>query len=107
MPGAEPEFLKWIATLGVGGVLAGFMFLAYRKDIRQYTDLWKFTSDQLMLVIKENTASNTRLISMLESAERNAIRKQDIDTMIDQRTLRRSDIESVVDQRLKRSADSS
>jgi hypothetical protein len=28
----EFEGVKWLATLGVGGVLAGGMFLFYRKD---------------------------------------------------------------------------
>ncbi len=93
-------FVQWLLTLGVGGILAAGIFTVYRKDIRQYTELWKMTTDQLMLVIKENTSSNTRLISMLESAERNAIRKQDIDAMIDQRTMRKADIQSIVEQHL-------
>ncbi len=78
------EFTKWLITLGVGGVLAGFMFTFYRKDVKQYTELWKATTEQLIVVIKENTASNTKLIAMLESQERNMIRKTDIESMIDQ-----------------------
>ena len=79
------EFMKWLATLGVGGVLAGVMFMFYRKDIKQYTELWKSTTDSLMLIVKENTASNTKLISLLETAERNAIRKSDIETLLQER----------------------
>ncbi len=105
MPAPDADFARWLLTLGVGGILAGFMFVFYRKDIKNYTELWKITTDQMMRVVQDNTASNTRLITMLEAAERNALRKQDIDQMIDQRTLRRSDIENVVDQRLKRSTD--
>ena len=101
----DPEVVKWFATLGVGGVLAALIFSFYRKDLKSYTELWKTSSDMLMTVVRENTASNVRLIAMLEAAERNALRKQDIDQMIDQRAVRRVDIESVVDQRLKRSAD--
>lgn len=82
---ATPEFFKWLITLGVGGVLAGFMFVFYRKDIKQYTELWKSTSEMLMQIIKENTASNVRLINMLESIERNSVRKEDIQLMIDKR----------------------
>jgi hypothetical protein len=85
MPAAEPEFIKWLVTLGVGGVLAGFMFVFYRKDIKQYTELWKNTTDQMINVVKENTASNVRLIAMLEAAERNALRKADIDALVDRR----------------------
>ncbi len=83
MDSVDAEFTKWLVTLGVGGVLAGFMFTFYRKDVKQYTELWKTTSEQLIQVIKENTASNTKLISMLESIERNSIRKEDISAMID------------------------
>jgi hypothetical protein len=85
MPGPEPEFIKWLITLGVGGVLAGFMFVFYRKDIKQYTELWKITTDQMTTVVKENTASNVRLIAMLETGERNALRKADIEELVDRR----------------------
>lgn len=78
----DAEFVKWLLTLGVGGVLAGFIFTFYRKDIRQYTELWRSTAEQLTQVVKENTASNTKLVSMIESQERNSIRKSDIETLI-------------------------
>ncbi len=76
------EFGKWLATLGIGGILAAFMFSFYRKDIKQYTELWRFAAEQLMLVVKENTASNTKLISLIENQERNTLRKSDIEDLI-------------------------
>lgn len=82
---ATDEFAKWLITLGVGGVLAGFMFVFYRKDVKQYTELWKTSTDVLMQIVKENTASNTKLISMLESQERNSLRKNDIIDMINEK----------------------
>jgi hypothetical protein len=89
---AESEFAKWLVTLGVGGVLAGFMFVFYRKDIKQYTELWKAQSERMdslinvvMLIVKDNTASNVKLITMLEAQERNSIRKDDIEGMINRR----------------------
>jgi hypothetical protein len=57
----------------------------YRKDIKVYTDLWKQTTDLLILIIKENTASNVKLISLIEQQERNAIRKEDIVNLIDRK----------------------
>jgi hypothetical protein len=78
MPVFDTEFTKWLATLGIGGILAAFMFTFYRKDVKQFTELWRITADQLMTVIKENTASNVKLISMIENQERNAMRKDDI-----------------------------
>jgi len=77
----DPEFAKWFITLGVGGILAAFMFMFYRKDVKQYTELWKVTSDQLIVVIKENTASNAKLIQLIENMERNAMRKDDLEHM--------------------------
>jgi hypothetical protein len=75
------DFIQWFATLGIGGVLAGFMFMFYRKDIRQYTELWQTVTNQLIILVKEDVASNTRLIAMLENLERNSLRKTDIQDM--------------------------
>lgn len=81
----DPEFIKWFATLGIGGVLAAFMFMFYRKDVQQYTELWRTTADLLMTVVKENTASNTRLISLIESQERNTLRMKDVESLLKQK----------------------
>lgn len=83
--GIDTEFVKWLATLGIGGILAGFIFIFYRKDIRQYTELWKMTAEQLMMIVKENTASNIKLIVLLESRERNDIRISDIEKLVDEK----------------------
>lgn len=90
MPEVPESFkmLEWFVTLGVGGVLAGFMFMFYRKDVKQFTDLWKSVAEQLITVVKENTASNIKLISLIESMERNQIRKSDIEAMIRERTVK-------------------
>lgn len=85
MTPVDSEFVKWLATLGIGGILAGFMFVFYRKDVKQYTDLWKTSSDQLMEIVKENTASNIRLISLIENSERNTLRRTDVEAIIDRK----------------------
>lgn len=86
----DSEFLKWFATLGVGGLLAAFMFTFYRKDIKQYTELWKVQSERsealtlrVIGVVADNTASNQKLISLIEVQERNSLRKGDIEDMIE------------------------
>lgn len=81
----DSEFIKWLATLGVGGVLAGFMFTFYRKDIKQYTELWRATTDMLIGVVKENTSSSIKLAQLIEQQEHNHIRKSDLDSMIKER----------------------
>lgn len=64
------ELAKLFGTLGVGGAIAGIIFWFYRKDVRQYTDLWKVQSDQMILIVKENTASNTKVVVLLEAVLR-------------------------------------
>lgn len=66
----DAEFVKWLSTLGIGGILAGLMFLFYRKDVKQYTELWQSQASILMTVVKENTASNTKLITVIEALHR-------------------------------------
>lgn len=83
----DAEFAKWLITLGVGGILAGFMFVFYRKDVKLYTELWKVQSEMLVTVVKENTASNIKLISLIENQERNSFRKGDIESFIRQAIL--------------------
>lgn len=85
----DAEFTKWLVTLGVGGILAAFIYSASRKDnarhesvVMQYTELWKAATERLMNIVQENTASNTKLISLIEAQERNALRKSDIELMI-------------------------
>lgn len=86
----EPEFAKYLATLGVGGAIAALTLIFYNQlskrhedFIKHYTEMFKVLNDQLIVVIKENTQSNTRLIQMLESQERNVLRKDDILALID------------------------
>jgi hypothetical protein len=64
----EPDLLKYLAPLGVGGILAAFIFWFNRKDsndnakkIAEYAAAWQGQSQLLLQVVKENTASNTSL----------------------------------------------
>jgi hypothetical protein len=81
----DADFVKYLSTLGIGGVLAAFMFMFYRKDVQQYTELWRITASQLMSVIQENTAANTKLIALIETQERNALRKEDLAILLNRR----------------------
>jgi hypothetical protein len=81
----DAEFTKYLATLGVGGILAGLMFMFYRKDIKQYTELWKMATDQLMSTVKDNTTALTKLIALIETQQRNQLRKEDIEELVEHR----------------------
>lgn len=76
------EFTEWLITLGVGGILAAFMFMVYRKDMKQFTDLWQSSTNLLIQVVQENTSSITKLVALIESQERNTIRLMDIEKMV-------------------------
>ncbi len=78
------EFTKWLATLGVGGALAAFIFVFYRKDMiadkermQDVIKRWEVQSQRWdnqagvwMQVVKDNTESNTKLVGAVESLQR-------------------------------------
>lgn len=89
--------LEWWATLGIGGVLAGFMFVFYRKDVKQFTTLWEAQATKMetlvnvvLSVVKENTASNSKLITLIENVERNSLRINDVQDIVDRRMKEKS-----------------
>lgn len=49
---------SWV-SLGIGGILALVIFNFYRKDIKQYTELWRAQSEILMKVVIDNTSAMT------------------------------------------------
>lgn len=74
---------QWFATLGVGGIVAAFMFMFYRRDVKQYTDMWKEQSQantrvvsQVMDVVRDNTAALTKVVTVVDSLHR----RLDVDT---------------------------
>lgn len=58
----QTTLAQWFSTLGINSALAVLMFYFYRKDVNAYVDLWKGQSEQLILVVKENTAAITKLL---------------------------------------------
>lgn len=66
----DEEFIKFLMTLGVGGVIAGLIFVFYRKDVRIYTDQWKGQSEMLTHVVKDNTAAVTANTEVMRSMHR-------------------------------------
>lgn len=68
------ETLKFFASLGVGGVLAGVIFYFYQQRVTadmnardRLLDTEIRRSDMLMTVVKENTASNTAVVKSVEA----------------------------------------
>lgn len=62
MAAGDMEILKWIASFGVGGILAYAMFQIHRKDTREWLsvvsaqrDAWREQAGLLLQVVKENS----------------------------------------------------
>ncbi len=64
----DVETLKWLASLGVGGILAGGMFAVYRKDAAAWQEAWKGQAAILIQVVKENTAAMTANTAAIAAA---------------------------------------
>lgn len=73
----DQKQIEWFATLGVGGVVAAFMFMYYRRDVKYYTELWKEQAEanrevisQMLRVIQDNTSALTKLVTVVDSLHR-------------------------------------
>ena len=66
----DAETLKYFASLGIGGLIAGFIFIIYRKDAMLWQEAWKGQSQMLVQVVKENTAAVTALLVELRREHR-------------------------------------
>lgn len=78
----DTEFAKWLITLGVGGILAAFIFMFYRKDVKQFTELWKTQTDMLVNVIVKNTESNVELIGLIKAQKEPVITRAEVEQII-------------------------
>lgn len=59
--------LQWFASLGVGGVLAGFMFTVYRADRKASEERYEKLALEFRKLVQENTAAFRDLLAELRS----------------------------------------
>lgn len=71
------DLMKFFASLGVGGVLAGVIFYFYHQRVTselnqadKRLEMEQRRSDALLLVVKENTASNTAVVMSVDANTR-------------------------------------
>jgi hypothetical protein len=71
------ELGKWLATLGVGGSIAGVVLYFYHrlaesheKNWRDITERWEAMTESMNLVVKENTAAFTQCMSAIQHMQR-------------------------------------
>lgn len=69
------ELLKYLSSLGVGGILAGVLFMFYRKDVKHYTDQWKGQSEMLNKVVMDNTYALTQNTDAINSLKEHILLK--------------------------------
>jgi len=70
----EAEFSRFLLQMGVGGILAGLLFVVYRKDVRSYTELWKEQAalnakmvDTVIALVERNTGTISKNTEVLKS----------------------------------------
>lgn len=68
------ETLKFFASLGVGGILAGVIFYFYNQRVtsneaalNKLLETEQRRADQLITVVKENTMSNTAVVHSVDA----------------------------------------
>lgn len=73
----EAESMKWLASLGVGGAIAGFMFLYYRRDmlaayaqLNTLSEQWKQMNDRVLSVVIDETRLNSEMVTLLRALHR-------------------------------------
>lgn len=66
----ELEALKYLAPLGVGGVLAWAMFHVYRKDSVKWSEQETRRGDTMTQVVIANTQAITELIVTLRNGRK-------------------------------------
>ena len=72
----DPEFIKYLSTLGVGGTLAAVVFYFYRTDaVSTRENLARIVQDNT-LASREHTVSNIRLVTLMDAMHSELIRKR-------------------------------
>jgi hypothetical protein len=62
----DTDFLKWLTSLGVGGVLAGGMFWVYRKDALAIQQRLLAIADKLLDTLAQVHASMAQVTTLLQ-----------------------------------------
>ena len=70
-------FMQWLAQLGAGGAFAGFLFFFYRRDVANYTELWKAQAEEnrkqtteIISLVRDTTATITKNTEVLNALHR-------------------------------------
>ena len=71
------ELAKFIGTLGVGGAIAGVLAVFYNrlaqsheKNWVELTERWEKITEDMRLLIRENTISFTKALEMLSAMQK-------------------------------------
>jgi hypothetical protein len=70
----EDVFIKWFVDQSATAAFAGLLFYFYRKDVRQYTDMWQKQADlnqaataAMMSLVERNMATITENTTVLKA----------------------------------------
>lgn len=72
-----PDFWQFIASMGVGGVLAAYIFYVSNKNqkehvetVKGWTEIERGRTDMLVGVVKENTSNTAKNNTLLDALHR-------------------------------------
>ena len=60
----DQELTKFLASLGVGGTLAAFIYFYQRQDARRHAEEWKGQVSLLMGLVENNTRAMVTCVSV-------------------------------------------
>lgn len=80
-----PDFWQFLASMGVGGILAGYAFYINNKIQKEHTDVIKNyhelergRTDMMIGIVKENTVASTKNNVVLDALHRRLDREESI-----------------------------
>ena len=86
MAPVETDFIKWLGTLGVGGAVAGVVMYFYHRlaeshaqTYEELTERWEKMTEDLRLVVKENTTAFVKALEMIASMQKQIDRWDGVD----------------------------
>jgi hypothetical protein len=81
----DVEFIRYLIQQSIGVGFAAFIFVFYRRDMKESAERWKSQADResaqtaaLMLLVKENTVATTTNTEVLRALHR---RVDDLDLL--------------------------
>jgi hypothetical protein len=64
----DQEFMRFLASLGVGGALAAFIYYYQRKDAIRHAEEWKGQAQLFSQLVVNNTIAMTKVVESSDAS---------------------------------------